>query len=153
MTINTDLESSIKLLLCTSDAQLDPHLQRIISAQHHLVKPYNHPSSAQPVLDKKKTMSSKGSESYIQKLQHYCATNQFAQPQFQDYSDPRGIRTAWSSSVLVCGREYRAHLWRDYRFLEQSREEAAEVAWKAIHSSHTTTHGQYTYDRGYTTAH
>jgi hypothetical protein len=53
-TINTDLESSIKLLLCTSDAQLDPHLQRIISAQHHLVKPYNHPSSAQPVLDKKK---------------------------------------------------------------------------------------------------
>jgi hypothetical protein len=53
-------------------------------------------------------MSSKGSESYIQKLQRtpvsslvylqltgpdYCATNQFAQPQFQDYSDPRGLRS------------------------------------------------------------
>jgi hypothetical protein len=98
-------------------------------------------------------MSSKGSESYIQKLQHYCATNQFAQPQFQDYSDPRGIRTAWSSSVFVCGREYRAHLWRDYRFLEQSREEAAEVAWKAINSSPPTIHGQYVQGRGYTTAH
>jgi hypothetical protein len=28
-------------------------LQRIVPAQHHLFKPYNHPSSAQPVLDKK----------------------------------------------------------------------------------------------------
>ncbi|CAI9635116.1 hypothetical protein GT037_007878 [Alternaria burnsii] len=74
-------------------------------------------------------------ESYVQKLQHYCATNQIAQPQFQDYSDPRGIRTAWSSSVFINGREYRAHLWRDYRYLEQSREEAAEVAWKALSSA------------------
>jgi len=47
-------------------------------------------------------------ESYIQKLQRaltdtvkmdtqlktsdYCATNQIAQPQFQDYSDPRGLQ-------------------------------------------------------------
>jgi hypothetical protein len=45
-------------------------------------------------------------ESYVQKLQRaqtialveaqlnvtdYCATNQIAQPQFQDYSDPRGM--------------------------------------------------------------
>ncbi|KAG9196481.1 hypothetical protein G6011_01602 [Alternaria panax] len=89
-------------------------------------------------------------ESYVQKLQRahttthanpqlnvpdYCATNQIAQPQFQDYSDPRGIRTAWSSSVFINGREYRAHLWRDYRYLEQSREEAAEVAWKALSSA------------------
>ncbi|USP75309.1 hypothetical protein yc1106_02583 [Curvularia clavata] len=76
----------------------------------------------------------------------YCATNQIAQPQFQDYSDPRaladtlpsGIRTAWSSSVFVHGREYRAALWRDYRYLEQSREEAAEVAWKALQSAAAT---------------
>lgn len=94
-------------------------------------------------------------ESYVQKLQHYCATQQIAQPQFQDYSDPRGIRTAWSSSVFVHGREYRAHLWRDYRYLEQSREEAAEVAWKALTagtpSTSGTSQGQYNYGRGYTT--
>lgn len=93
-------------------------------------------------------------ESYVQKLQHYCATNQIAQPQFQDYSDPRGIRTAWSSSVFVHGREYRAHLWRDYRYLEQSREEAAEVAWKALNAtptSNVTSQPGYNYNRGYTT--
>ncbi|KAJ4380269.1 hypothetical protein N0V86_004579 [Didymella sp. IMI 355093] len=99
-------------------------------------------------------MASNGSESYVQKLQHYCATNQIAQPQFQDYSDPRGVRTAWSSSVFVNGREYRAHLWRDYRYLEQSREEAAEAAWKAISASQgsPTSQAQYAYSRGYTTA-
>ncbi|KAI4618427.1 hypothetical protein J4E80_005025 [Alternaria sp. BMP 0032] len=106
-------------------------------------------------------------ESYVQKLQRaqttvpvraqlnfpdYCATNQIAQPQFQDYSDPRGIRTAWSSSVFVHGREYRAHLWRDYRYLEQSREEAAEVAWKALNSAPppTSTVVQPQYTRAYT---
>jgi len=97
-------------------------------------------------------------DSYVQKLQHYCATHQIAQPQFQDYSDPRGIRTAWSSSVFVHGREYRASLWRDYRYLEQSREEAAEVAWKALtgpataNGTATTTQGQYSYSRSYTTS-
>lgn len=92
-------------------------------------------------------------ESYIQKLQHYCASNQIAQPQFQDYSDPRGIRTAWSSSVFVRGQEYRAHLWRDYRYLEQSREEAAEVAWKALNGIPASNGGgQYAYNsRGYGT--
>lgn len=95
------------------------------------------------------------SESYVQKLQHYCATNQIAQPQFQDYSDPRGIRTAWLSSVFVHGHEYRAHLWRDYRYLEQSREEAAEVAWKALNAvpaANGTSQGQYNYSRGYATS-
>ncbi|KAF5850323.1 hypothetical protein GGP41_002609 [Bipolaris sorokiniana] len=85
-------------------------------------------------------------ESYVQKLQHYCATNQIAQPQFQDYSDPR----AWSSSVFVHGREYRAALWRDYRYLEQSREEAAEVAWKALQSAAATTNANQTqYNRSF----
>ncbi|KNG49011.1 cellulose binding protein [Stemphylium lycopersici] len=91
-------------------------------------------------------------QSYVQKLQHYCATNQIAQPQFQDYSDPRGIRTAWLSGVFINGREYRAALWRDYRFLEQSREEAAEVAWKAISSgAATNAAAQGGYTRAYTT--
>jgi len=63
-----------------------------------------------------------------------------------------GIRTAWTSSVIVQGREYRAQLWRDYRFLDQSHEEAAEIAWKAIHGLPVTTASQYSYGRGYTTS-
>ncbi|KAF2031780.1 hypothetical protein EK21DRAFT_62464 [Setomelanomma holmii] len=76
------------------------------------------------------------SKSYVQKLQR--------------------IRTAWSSSVFVHGREYRAHLWRDYRYLEQSREEAAEVAWKALTGGSTSpqpvSHSQHSYGRTYTTS-
>ncbi|PVI04987.1 hypothetical protein DM02DRAFT_639651 [Periconia macrospinosa] len=107
-------------------------------------------------------MASARDGSYVQKLQSallcssgYCATNQIAQPQFQDYSDPRGIRTAWSSGVVVQGREFRASLWRDYRYLEHSREEAAEIAWKTLTGVPVTTASptsQYTYSRGYTTA-
>lgn len=92
------------------------------------------------------------SETYIQKLQNYCSANQIAQPQFQDYSDPRGIRTAWSSGVIVQGREYRATLWRDYRYLDQSREEAAEVAWRTLTGIATSSAPQYNYGRGYTQA-
>ncbi|KAF2647418.1 hypothetical protein K491DRAFT_614626 [Lophiostoma macrostomum CBS 122681] len=62
----------------------------------------------------------------------WCSANSIDQPQWQDYSDPRGVRTAWSSGVVVQGREYRATLWRDYRFLDHSREEAAEIAYKAL---------------------
>ncbi|KAF2267493.1 hypothetical protein CC78DRAFT_80506 [Lojkania enalia] len=87
---------------------------------------------------------------WTQRLRNWCTANQVEQPQWQDYSDPRGrfsyrprasvpnmrhrsgIRTAWSSSVFVQGQEYRATLWRDYRYLEQSREEAAEVAYKSL---------------------
>lgn len=73
-------------------------------------------------------------------------------PEYADIA--LGVRTAWSSSVFVSGREYRAPLWRDYRYLEQSREEAAEIAWKAIsaNAGSPITQAQYTHTRGYTTA-
>ncbi|KAF2015816.1 hypothetical protein BU24DRAFT_422119 [Aaosphaeria arxii CBS 175.79] len=70
--------------------------------------------------------------SWVQRLKDHCAENRLDEPHFQDYSDPRGIRTAWSSGVFVNGKEYRAPLWRDYRFLDQCHEEAAEVALKSL---------------------
>ncbi|KAF2730589.1 hypothetical protein EJ04DRAFT_515169 [Polyplosphaeria fusca] len=82
-------------------------------------------------------------DSYTQRLRNWCTQNSIEQPQWQDYSDPRGIRTAWSSSVIVSGREYRATLWRDYRYLDQSREEAAEVAYRAITGGSSSS--QYSY--------
>ena len=72
---------------------------------------------------------------------------------FADTLVNAGIRTAWSSSVFVHGREYRAALWRDYRYLEQSREEAAEVAWKALQSAAATTNANQTqYNRSFGTS-
>ncbi|KAF2113083.1 hypothetical protein BDV96DRAFT_150938 [Lophiotrema nucula] len=87
-------------------------------------------------------------DSYTQRLRNYCSQNSLEQPQWQDYSDPRGIRTAWSSSVIVQGREYRAIMWRDYRFLDQSREDAAEVAYKTITGPTQGSSQQYQYSRG-----
>lgn len=95
-------------------------------------------------------MAANMQETYVEKLHNYCTTNQIAQPQFQDYSDPRGIRTAWSSGVIVQGREFRAQLWRDYRYLAQSREEAAEIAWKTLNGIPVTNAPQYAYGQNYT---
>ncbi|KAF1996016.1 hypothetical protein P154DRAFT_580257 [Amniculicola lignicola CBS 123094] len=91
-------------------------------------------------------------ESFTQKLQSYCVRNEIEQPRWLDYSDPRGNRTAWCSAVVVYNREYRANFWRDYRYLEQSREEAAEIAYKALTSSSPPPppqQTQYSYGRGY----
>jgi hypothetical protein len=53
--------------------------------------------------------------------------------------------------VIVQGREYRAHLWRDYRYLDQSREEAAEIAFKTLTGVSSNGTQQYNYGHGYTT--
>ena len=76
---------------------------KLLTAPH-----YRRPSS-------KQSRKMAATESYIQKLQRaqthcsrnpqlnvtdYCATNQIAQPQFQDYSDPRGSLLPIQSFVL-----------------------------------------------------
>lgn len=93
--------------------------------------------------------SSTRPDSYTTRLRNYCTQTNLEQPQWQDYSDPRGIRTAWSSSVIVNGREFRATLWRDYRYLDQSREEAAEVAYKFLTgASSQSSQYSHPYSRG-----
>ncbi|KAF2794613.1 hypothetical protein K505DRAFT_24565 [Melanomma pulvis-pyrius CBS 109.77] len=95
--------------------------------------------------------TSKEQSSFVVKLQQYCASNAIEPPQFQDYSDPRGIRTAWSSAVWVQGRKFEASLWRDYRFLNQSREDAAELAYRTLVGDPPTTAqatSQYSHSRG-----
>jgi hypothetical protein len=41
-------------------------------------------------------------------------------------------------------------LWRDYRYLEQSREEAAEIALKTLTGASANGSQQYNYGQGYT---
>ncbi|KAF2749965.1 hypothetical protein M011DRAFT_475285 [Sporormia fimetaria CBS 119925] len=76
-------------------------------------------------------MADQTPDSWSQKLMHYCRMNDI-EFRWQDYSDPRGIRTAWTSSVFVRGEEYRCKLYREYEFIGQCREEAAELAYKEL---------------------
>ncbi|ORY00968.1 hypothetical protein BCR34DRAFT_494239 [Clohesyomyces aquaticus] len=78
----------------------------------------------------------------------FCTENSIEQPQWQDFSDPRGKRTAWCSSVWVQGREFRAMLWRDVRYIDQCREEAAKLALDALNTSTA----YYPYGRPYSGA-
>ncbi|KAJ4989952.1 hypothetical protein SVAN01_04599 [Stagonosporopsis vannaccii] len=51
---------------------------------------------------------------------------------FQDISDRRGGRTAWSSIALIQGVQYQARFWYDGTRMEQAREDAAEIALRQL---------------------
>lgn len=58
----------------------------------------------------------------------YCVRYNRGLPSWQDVSDPRGGRTAWSSYVIVQGRQINARFWYDLPYAHQAREDAAEEA-------------------------
>ncbi|KAF2203818.1 hypothetical protein GQ43DRAFT_469616 [Delitschia confertaspora ATCC 74209] len=90
------------------------------------------------------------------RLKDHCTTARLEQPTWQDVSDRRGGRTAWSSIAVVQGRAYSARFWYDGAYVEQAREDAAEIAYLAIcgnqPSSPTTTTAATTYYAGSYTA-
>jgi hypothetical protein len=45
------------------------------------------------------------------------------------FSDRRGGRTAWSSKVVVDGQCHAARYWYDGRYLNNAKEDVAEVAY------------------------
>lgn len=71
-------------------------------------------------------------ESWMQKLENHCRLHGVANPIYQDVSDRRGGRTAWSSIVSVNGVPYSARFWYDGKYVEQARQDAAEVAFNTI---------------------
>ncbi|CAI6337437.1 unnamed protein product [Periconia digitata] len=62
----------------------------------------------------------------------HCIVRSLGQPMWQDISDRRGGRTAWSSVVAIQGNTYQARFWYDGAYVEQAREDAAEVALRNI---------------------
>ncbi|KAF2797342.1 hypothetical protein K505DRAFT_358539 [Melanomma pulvis-pyrius CBS 109.77] len=72
------------------------------------------------------------SENWVQRLRDHCAVQRLGNPAWQDVSDRRGGRTAWSSVVIVNGNQYLARYWYDGDFLESARKDAAEVALNAL---------------------
>jgi len=53
---------------------------------------------------------------------------------FNYISDRRGCRTAWSAYIIIGGKKYHARFWYDGDFLNNAREDAAEVALMEIWS-------------------
>ncbi|OCK75332.1 hypothetical protein K432DRAFT_174956 [Lepidopterella palustris CBS 459.81] len=81
-----------------------------------------------------------------ERLKDHCNASRMDQPRFQDVSDRRGGRTAWSSIVVVGGRSISARYWYDGQYVEQAREDAAELALQILGVAPATTqHAQRVY--------
>lgn len=68
------------------------------------------------------------SGSWQAKLQDYCAQMGMLPPIYSIFSDRRGGRTAWSSTVQVDGRYHSARYWFDGPYVNNAKDDAAEVA-------------------------
>lgn len=70
------------------------------------------------------------------KLEEKCRENHFQGPHYQDMSDRRGGRTAWSSTVTFGSIQHqttvRARYWYDGANINNAREDAAENALKQL---------------------
>ncbi|KAI9933442.1 hypothetical protein ASPWEDRAFT_174603 [Aspergillus wentii DTO 134E9] len=84
-------------------------------------------------------MSSAQPGSWQDKLQQYCNANKFGPPVYNIVSDRRGGRTAWSSTVTVQNRNLPARYWYDGQYLNNAKEDAAEVAYKQFIGQPTPT--------------
>ncbi|KAL5372622.1 hypothetical protein DPSP01_013374 [Paraphaeosphaeria sporulosa] len=69
---------------------------------------------------------------WAQRLREHCSVRKLGDPTWQDVSDRRGGRTAWSSIVLIQGAQYSARFWYSGERLEQAREDAAEMALRNL---------------------
>ncbi|KAH8690894.1 hypothetical protein BGW36DRAFT_306805 [Talaromyces proteolyticus] len=84
--------------------------------------------------------------SWQKQLEDHCKEFSLAAPVFNIVSDRRGGRTAWSSTVTVAGRSIAARYWYDGQYINNAKEDAAEVALmqlKAQTLSSTTYPGQF----------
>ncbi|KAJ5222556.1 uncharacterized protein N7469_008796 [Penicillium citrinum] len=71
-----------------------------------------------------------GRLSWQDQLTEHCRRNKLPNPVFNIVSDRRGGRTAWSSTVTVQGQNYAARYWYDGQYINNAKEDAAEVALK-----------------------
>lgn len=78
-----------------------------------------------------------------EKLIEHCRNAQMRPPVWNIVSDRRGGRTAWSSTVMVEGLSYSARYWYDGRYVENAKEDAAEVALQkmGVIQAPTSPHG------------
>jgi len=68
------------------------------------------------------------------KLEEKCRGCGFQTPHYQDFSDRRGGRTAWSSSVAFGPHVIKSRFMYDGANINNAREDAAEVAYNSLNS-------------------
>ncbi|KAF1946856.1 hypothetical protein EJ02DRAFT_198518 [Clathrospora elynae] len=71
-------------------------------------------------------------EPWTQRLRDHCLVRGLSEPIYQDISDRRGGRTAWSTIVTVHNTSYQALFWYDGDYVLQAKEDAAEIALRSI---------------------
>jgi len=69
-----------------------------------------------------------------EKLQDHCRNAQLQPPVFNLVSDRRGGRTAWSSTVTIQGKNFSARYFYDGQYINNAKEDAAEVALMVLNS-------------------
>ncbi|KAF2656080.1 hypothetical protein K491DRAFT_692281 [Lophiostoma macrostomum CBS 122681] len=79
-----------------------------------------------------RAMSGARRETWSKRLRDHCAVRRLGEPTWQDVSDRRGGRTAWSSIVAINGTHYSARFFYDGSKQEAAREDAAEMALRAL---------------------
>jgi len=75
-----------------------------------------------------------------------CRAKRIPTPIFNIVSDRRGGRTAWSATVTVQGQNLAARYWYDGQFLNNAKEDAAEVACTKLRNPSITA-GQTSHSR------
>jgi len=98
-------------------------------------------------------MSTQGSSGnrWQQQLLDICRRAKSQPPIFNIVSDRRGGRTAWSSTVTVQGRNIAARYWYDGDYINNAKEDAAEVAVMQLdpQAHYTACSGQLLSPSGY----
>lgn len=71
-------------------------------------------------------------ESWRQRLQDHCSVRGLGEPTFQELSDRRGGRTAWSVVCYVGQTPFPARFWYDAQYAEQAKDDASELALRTF---------------------
>ncbi|KAF2999861.1 hypothetical protein E8E13_007861 [Curvularia kusanoi] len=84
---------------------------------------------------------------WTHQLHEHCQEKHLGEIMYQDVSDRRGGRTAWSTIAIVNGMHYPAQFFYDGTRMAQAKEDAAEQALRVLRrtnpESKDTTAGQY----------
>lgn len=73
-------------------------------------------------------MATKTANTWQEELAAECRRRLLTAPVYNIVSDRRGGRTAWSATVTVQNQNMAARYWYDGQFLNNAKEDAAEVA-------------------------
>jgi len=73
-------------------------------------------------------MATRTCKTWQEELQAECRRQRLPAPTFNIVSDRRGGRTAWSATVTIRGQNLPARYWYDGQYVNNAKEDAAEVA-------------------------